>query len=72
MEIKTRLQLKRGHLTNETFEERWIRVDELDEVIDRLYNKYIVPDNGNVPKVLIQGINHPISAMRGELKELLK
>lgn len=40
--------------------------------IERIYQKYVVPDNGYVPGILIVAINHPISAMRAELLEVLE
>jgi len=36
MEIKTRLDLKREHLTNNTFEDKWVRVDELIERLEEI------------------------------------
>ena len=40
--------------------------------IERIYKKYIVPDNPSVPGILVVAINHPISAMRAELLEILE
>ena len=49
-----------------------VLIEDVEKMIENAYNLYIVPEKQDVPKALIQGINHPISAMRGELLEKLK
>ena len=62
---------------------RWIKVEDVESLIELAYDKYVVPDKLNLngvktEHIVIGGIrfktlvNHPISAMRAELLEQLE
>jgi hypothetical protein len=51
----------------------WIRADKVQEEINRIFEKFRVPDKE--PKLMVEGlgdlVNHPISAFHAELIEVL-
>ena len=74
---KLKDKVKRINVLGEFDKKLWLPADkavlieDVEKMIESTYNLYVIPENQSVPKVLIQGINHPISAMRAELLEKL-